>query len=184
MRIPGWLCLTLALVAAACGGSTTNNQQPDPASLIQKACNNVAALNCSAAPTMQTCTSNLDQASAQAKTQGCTSQFDGVMVCYADKLTSCSQDSQVVCSTQLDALNACETKGGSSQCSQGTSGAPPGAPAYYQKCNIGCGTWSAQCETKTSPTLDCSCTSGPKSGTTFIVASCNDMPSVGAGHCQ
>ncbi len=186
MRVRSLLFLTLTLVAPACGGSTATGQQPDTATLIQNACNNVVGLQCNNGPTLQQCESGLDQEQAQAAAKGCVSDFDAVAECFADQLTSCSQDSGGVCKTQLDALGACEWKTtGGNVCSQGMGTAPPGTPSYYQKCDITCSSWGVQCETKTSPTVVCTCSTGPKAGATFTITSCKDLStSLAAPHCQ
>lgn len=184
MRVPGLLWVMPALVVAACGGSTgTGGQQQDPSVLIQKACNNVVGLHCSTV-TQQQCTDSMNQSHTEAVAKGCVSQFDAVLDCFTHQVTDCSQDSSVVCSTQLHALDSCETAG-SSGCSGGLHSPPPGAPSYYQSCGLYCSGWSVQCETKTSPTLECTCDTGPKAGTTFVAPSCQDLTSSLAGpFCQ
>lgn len=185
MRVPGFFWLALTSVALACGGSSTGGQPQDPAPLIQKACNKAVALQCQNGPTPQQCTNSMNENLSQAKAKGCVSQFDAVVECLADKHTDCAQDPGFLCTSQFQALDSCEGSSTGDGCSGGVGGPPPGAPPYYQNCGISCSTWSVQCETKTSPTLVCTCTAGPKAGTTFSPSSCKDLTSTfAAQYCQ
>lgn len=185
MRIPGFLWVMSTLAVAACGGSSGGSiPEQDAGGLIQDACNNVVGLHCST-ETQQQCTDSMNQSHADAVAKGCLSQFDALMKCFANQVTDCSQDSSVVCSTQIHALDDCETQTGSNNCSSFTGSTPPGAPSYYQSCGLTCSGWSVQCETKTSPTLECTCTTGAKAGTAFTAPSCTDLTSsLAAPFCQ
>ncbi len=183
MRIPSWLWLTPTLLVSACGGSAVE-QGSDPAQLVQDACNSIVGLQCSSV-TQQQCNQDMNQARTDAAADGCGSAFDAVAACYAKNITDCSEAPRNVCRMQLQNLDNCEAKGGSAMCSGGRGSPPPGAPGYYDQCEVTCASWSAQCETKTSPILECSCTSGPRSGATFTAMSCNDLvTTLGAQHCQ
>lgn len=126
--------------------------------------------------TQQQCNHDMNQARVEEAGNGCGSDFDAVAKRYADQITDCSQDPRLACVTQLHALDACEAKGKTAVCSGVAAGSPPpGAPSYYQQCAIACPSWSVRCVTKTSPILDCTCTTGPKTGATFAAPSCNDL---------
>lgn len=185
MRVTELFLLALTLAAAGCGGSTTGGPQTDPGTLIKKACDNAVGLQCQNGPTLQQCSNSLNQELSQAKALGCLSEFDAVIECFADKITDCSQDPSVICSTQLHALDTCASNTGSGNCSMSTGTAPPGTPPGNQSCGISCSGWSAKCQTSTSSMLDCTCTAGPKAGATFTATSCQDLTSsLGAQYCQ
>ena len=184
MRALRGLLLAAALTAGACGGSSTSEQPADPAKLIQDACDNLVGLSCSSAPADK-CPSDMNQARAEAASKGCGAAFDGIMVCFADKITDCAQNRQQVCAQEFAALDACEIPKGTEECGQGFGGAPPGAPPYYQRCSVDCAAWGVDCAAKTSPTVVCTCTTGPKAGTTFEITSCSDLTvDLGAPHCK
>ncbi len=184
MRVRKAFFPALALGAWACGGSSSSDQSQDPAVLIQNACDNVVGLHCSSLPPEQ-CPGQMNEARDEAVAKGCGSAFDSVLVCYANKLADCEQDPKYVCATQFDALDACEYPAGGEDCGQGSGGGPPNAPPYYQSCGASCTSWAVDCEALTSPTVVCTCTAGPNSGTTFDLTDCSELTiDLGAQYCK
>ncbi len=178
----GWLALVATV--GACGGSSGSDQQQDPQTLIRSACDKVVSLQCGV-PNPEQCPADMEQARTEAASKGCGAAFDVIMVCYAQRLTSCSQQPRDVCKPEFDALDACEKNAGGDECSQGFGGAPPGSVPGFQQCDVMCPTWRAHCETDASATLVCSCTEGPRSGTPFNATSCKEMSiALSAQHCQ
>jgi hypothetical protein len=168
----------------ACGGSTSDGKQPDPDQLIQDACDQIVSLQCPGGVTLAQCDASLHEQRDDAVKAGCSGQFDRAVACVAERLTQCAQKAQEICGPEIQALDDCEHASGGDDCSMGSGGSPPGAPADYQSCGVSCPTWGVECETDASGLLVCTCTAGAKTGTTFLAESCSGVSSsVGAEHC-
>jgi len=179
-----WCFLMLPFVVnGACGGSTGDDTPVDPEALMQNACDTITGLNCPGAITAEECDTELHKERATAVAEGCDSQFDAFLVCLSQKLSSCGVEPPDICGPEIDAFNVCEMgdAGDTGLCSMGTGGMPQGAPPYYQKCSVLCPSWGADCETTTSPTLECTCS---PSGATFALSGCSELSmAVAQGQC-
>ena len=174
----------LLLVAGACGGSGGGDHQLGSDGIMRRACEHVVDLRCNP-ETVEDCLKDVGKARTESAAKGCGPAFDQIMVCYGEKLTGCSQSPRDVCKPEFDALDACEKKVGGDECSLGFGGAPPGSVPGFQQCDVWCPTWSVHCETDASSKLLCSCTAGPKSGTTFVPTACKEVTvALAAQHCQ
>lgn len=175
-----WLLVPF-VATGACGGSTGDDGGKNPDALIVEACAKVTT--CSNM-TPEACEAELHADRADEVEKGCAAEFDALVACVAAKHSSCDQQVQDICGQELHAVDLCPGPD-PNECSMGVGGAGPGAPPYYQSCDISCPTWGVSCETQGSPTLVCTCTTGPKSGTTFTSTACKDVSvSVGSEHCS
>lgn len=168
----------LALASlAACGGATTDGASTarDDA---QAYCNRAEELGCDI---IDDCPEFIADARAESAAKQCAREFDSALRCLSRSFSSCQDDPDKLCPTELQNLARCDEGDDDpprADCSFGTGGGADG----YTECRLECGSYEASC-TGEGQSWSCSCTAGPQLGER-ILANCDNLPSIAESACR
>ncbi|MCA9647772.1 MAG: hypothetical protein H6718_33000 [Polyangiaceae bacterium] len=156
--------LSSSLLLGACGGEVAG---PTPEEVDADLCAKASQLGCIS---LSECEQSLSSLREDASKEGCASQADAALSCFARGFTNCSQDLSDVCPAEADAYETCghPTDDPGEFCSGGGTGS---------ECFLECSSYTAECYTLANSEIECRCTSGPNLGL-FFEADCTNMSSV------
>lgn len=148
------LSTALAVLPVACGGEVAG---PTPEEVDTDLCAKASQLGCIG---VSECKQSLSDLRHDASKDGCVSQADAALSCFARKFTSCSQDIEDVCPAEADAYETCDHGDDPPEefCSGGGSAS---------ECSVECSSFAAECYTLANSQVECRCTEGPNMGLYF-----------------
>jgi hypothetical protein len=150
---------------------------PDAAAAIPgRYCSALAALPCGQGMNVTECTSYIEESLVAIEMQGCACQLLTQLVCGVERGLICPVDFDDVrfdpaCTGAEDDAQRCMNDGDNCQNSIVVGGG----------CDVACDQYAAECS-RSGQGWDCTCSYGPKLGTRFSIASCDDETV--ASHCR
>lgn len=181
----------VAVLVLGCGGSTDGGGGgvgggPSVDQMEANVCEEAARLPCGWA-TVSDCRAELDEGSREAATAGCTAEYNSLIACADRYPLICDSgggnEAQIgpECESTADRLDACfngsTTAPGCAVSGGGGVGTADGGSMEY--CSVECSDYSVDCQ-GSSGSYTCTCTTGPRQGTTFDATSCSSVDSAAA----
>lgn len=168
----------------ACGGSGDDEPAPNAGALAAELCAKQAAMDCAAPQEEQTCLARLQIDLADAAQEGCQPELQSYLSCATSHPLHCGGIPEELphpviddaCSELSLAFGRCYTRI-AEECGVGVGDGT---------CFLKCPSFSSAC-TGWDPngTVECSCDTGPKAGTTFQATDCGKNLAWATGHlCQ
>ena len=171
MRIAAWVLPIVAL--SGCGGSTEQREPEDDfAGMEDEICSEAMRLPCGQAEydSLAACTTELEQARTEAVADGCGLEWKGLMQCSSQRPLVCDAQGTLAldptCQMARDLIEQCALSHATPECAGGSL-----IGGGEETCNVDCPSYSVECSGIVGD-LDCKCTAGPRSGSTFQVDSC------------
>lgn len=157
-----------SVVACSSSSSEQTGTTPVDPELIAKYCAADTQLPCHLFPSVEDCKTKLTNTHAYEQ-HGCVEEQNATLTCMSEKPGTCEQGTLVFAPECIPLLQASEScaSGGSVQpdpnapCNQGGVISPDGGST----CGVACVGFGMTCDGANS----CTCTSGPKQGTLFVL---------------
>jgi hypothetical protein len=151
----------IAASALAVGACSSGSASPGGVGSVSMSglCAQLMKLSCSEYSSQSECEADLAETEQSAAEFGCTAQLDATVACYNQHPPTCGADGDIeineVCWQSVLDYIACDP---TSSCSGGGSST---------SCGYSCGDYAVACDADSAGGWNCSCTGGPKTGTTF-----------------
>lgn len=167
-----WLKLLVFGMIGACQSHGEDSAGASEA--IQTACSQVGSGSCGPGALPKACEERLTQDAKTAASKGCAGEWQKLLTCWNMHPEACGQVPKE-CNALWVSLQACNHKDADVCKIDHTDD--------WQSCSISCSDFEAKCSPGTGTDLSCTCTTGPRSGSSFTTRGCDSITQAAIAAC-